>query len=68
MPLSRLPPCCIAGWWFKPDFIINNLNINSAVARPWHDEVVPLARDTSYNVRGYAYAGVQGGCGLCGLC
>lgn len=49
------------GWWFKPDFIINNLNINSAVARPWHDEVVPLAQgNIPYTVKGYAYAG--GGC------
>jgi nitrate reductase (NAD(P)H) len=45
------------GWWFKPDFIINNLNINSAVARPWHDEVVPLGQNEPYEVKGYAYAG-----------
>ncbi|KAG1677417.1 hypothetical protein FOA52_001872 [Chlamydomonas sp. UWO 241] len=45
------------GWWFKPDFIINNLNINSAVAKPWHDEVVSLASNAPYTVKGYAYAG-----------
>ncbi|MEW5308874.1 MAG: hypothetical protein WDW38_000798 [Sanguina aurantia] len=45
------------GWWFKPDFIINDLNINSAVARPWHDEVVSLKENSPYTVKGYAYAG-----------
>ncbi|KAJ9531496.1 hypothetical protein QJQ45_015040 [Haematococcus lacustris] len=49
------------GWWYKPDFIINDLNINSAVAQPWHDEVLmlggPNAAAPSYTVKGYAYAG-----------
>ena len=47
---------CI-GWWFKPDFIINELNINSAVTSPAHDEVVPLGGRASYTIVGYAYAG-----------
>jgi len=45
------------GWWFKPDYIINELNINSAVARPWHDEVVELKKNVPYNMKGYAYSG-----------
>ncbi|GBF87848.1 nitrate reductase [Raphidocelis subcapitata] len=45
------------GWWYRPDFIINELNINSAVARPWQDEVLPLASDTPYTMAGYAYSG-----------
>ncbi|EFJ43675.1 nitrate reductase [Volvox carteri f. nagariensis] len=45
------------GWWYKPEFIINDLNINSAVARPWHDEVVRLDANKPYTMRGYAYAG-----------
>ena len=44
------------GWWFKPDFIINELNVNSAITSPAHDEVVPYAEETV--VKGYAYAGV----------
>lgn len=44
-----------AGWWFRPDFIINELNINSAITSPAHKEVVPFAETTV--VRGYAYAG-----------
>ncbi len=52
------PPCFPAsGWWYKPDFIINDLNINSAVARPWHDEVISLQENKPYTCRGYAYAG-----------
>ncbi|WIA41019.1 hypothetical protein OEZ86_004657 [Tetradesmus obliquus] len=45
------------GWWFKPDFIINELNINSAVSRPWHDEVLPLGTNVTYPMSGYAYTG-----------
>jgi len=53
------------GWWYKPDFIINELNINSAIARPWHDELVALSHnsgagqraDRAYTVQGYAYSG-----------
>lgn len=45
------------GWWFKPDYIINDLNINSAVARPWHDEVVEVKNNVPYNMKGYAYSG-----------
>jgi len=44
------------GWWYKPDFIINELNINSAIAYPGHLEVVPLQKKT-YPVQGYAYNG-----------
>jgi len=47
------------GWWFKPDFIINELNINTAISRPWHDEVLPTATNTMYPMSGYAYTGVQ---------
>lgn len=56
---THFSPLLLAGWWFKPDFIINELNINSAVARPWHDEVVPLATNKPYEVNGYAYTGAH---------
>ena len=32
------------GWWYKPDYIINELNINSAIASPYHGEEIDLAR------------------------
>jgi hypothetical protein len=54
-----------AGWWFKPDFIINELNINSAFAKPWHDEFVNLAQSRPYTLKGYAYTGAQRRVALC---
>lgn len=59
------------GWWMKPDYIINHLNIQSATAYPKHDETVMIpckqgARKGSvvlqegkhfYTLKGYAYAG-----------
>jgi nitrate reductase (NAD(P)H) len=47
------------GWWYKPEYIFNELNINSAIASPLHDEELPIAKniDKTYNVSGYAYTG-----------
>ncbi|GAA5907038.1 hypothetical protein JCM5296_006574 [Sporobolomyces johnsonii] len=50
-------------WWYDPRYIINDLNVNSAIAHPAHDEklVVPaLTAGTpspTYTVEGYVYAG-----------
>ena len=43
-------------WWFKPEYIINNLNINGAIGYPWHNELVDLSR-SKYTMKGYAYSG-----------
>ena len=45
-----------AGWWFKPEFIINNLNINGAIAHPWHKDAIPKTQKTM-KISGYAYSG-----------
>lgn len=46
------------GWWFKPDYIINELNINSVISSPAHDEVISVAAgDSTYTMKGYAYSG-----------
>jgi hypothetical protein len=48
----------LAGWWYKPDFVINDLNINSAITTPRHDEVLVLhhgGRNKPYKVCGFAY-------------
>ncbi len=46
------------GWWYKPEYLFNELNINSAIASPAHGEVVQLAAGAStYAMRGYAYTG-----------
>ncbi|CEL51483.1 nitrate reductase NiaD [Rhizoctonia solani AG-1 IB] len=49
-------------WWYDPKYIINDLNVNSAIAKPDHEEVVevPQSEDVNelfYPIRGYAYAG-----------
>ncbi|KAJ3191497.1 hypothetical protein HK101_007658 [Irineochytrium annulatum] len=60
-------------WWYKPEYIINELNVNSVISSPGHDEAVSLtatrlddaAASTEtlhvpahpYTLRGYAYAG-----------
>jgi nitrate reductase (NAD(P)H) len=30
------------GWWYKPEYLFNELNINSAMASPGHGEILPL--------------------------
>lgn len=49
------------GWWHKPDYICNDLCINSAIAAPDHDEILKcdLREDAAatYKVQGYAYTG-----------
>lgn len=62
-------------WWYDPQsvaifppqitnsrassYIIRDLNVNSAIAHPDHDEVVDTKafKSTTYNLEGYAYAG-----------
>lgn len=46
-------------WWYKPEYIFNELNINSAISAPNHNETINIKRQIteSYNVCGYAYTG-----------
>lgn len=47
------------GWWYKPEYIFNELNINSAMSAPDHNETLSVAKniDKDYEVAGYAYTG-----------
>lgn len=53
------------GWWFKPEYICNDLSVNSAIACPAHDEQLRIDvppeeggdSPATYAVRGYAYTG-----------
>ncbi|KAJ3202054.1 hypothetical protein HDU67_000830 [Dinochytrium kinnereticum] len=51
------------GWWTKPDYIINELNINSAISSPHHSQTLqiplttPSPPPTPFTFRGYAYSG-----------
>jgi nitrate reductase (NAD(P)H) len=47
-------------WWYKPECMINELNINSVITTPGHDEVLPINALTTqkpYTMKGYAYSG-----------
>mmetsp|Transcript_4601 Transcript_4601/g.8039 ORF Transcript_4601/g.8039 Transcript_4601/m.8039 type:complete len:546 (+) Transcript_4601:2190-3827(+) len=45
-------------WWYKPEFIINDRNINSVISTPAHKEVISLATTGAlYTLKGYAYNG-----------
>ncbi|KIH89773.1 hypothetical protein SPBR_00602 [Sporothrix brasiliensis 5110] len=45
-------------WWRDERYAIYDLNVNSAIAQPQHDEVLDLAsRVPDYTIRGYAYSG-----------
>ncbi|KAK7275698.1 hypothetical protein RIF29_16820 [Crotalaria pallida] len=47
-------------WWYKPEYIINELNINSVITTPCHEEILPINSWTTqrpYILRGYAYSG-----------
>lgn len=48
--------CCTAGWWFKPEYIINQLNINGAIGYPWHNDSISCL-DNRLKFFGYAYSG-----------
>ncbi|KAH9836836.1 uncharacterized protein C8Q71DRAFT_707679 [Rhodofomes roseus] len=49
-------------WWYDPKYIITELNVNSAIAKPAHEETLTLdssiSTDSStYTLKGYAYSG-----------
>ncbi|KAK7301293.1 hypothetical protein RJT34_12154 [Clitoria ternatea] len=47
-------------WWYKPEYIINELSINSVITTPCHEEILPINVWTTqrpYLLRGYAYSG-----------
>jgi len=46
-------------WWYKPEYIFNELNINSAMSAPDHNETLSIAKNINkeYEVAGYSYTG-----------
>ncbi|KNZ80738.1 Nitrate reductase [NADPH] [Termitomyces sp. J132] len=44
-------------WWYDPRYMIRDLNVNSAIACPDHEETVQVQYEGTYTLRGYAYAG-----------
>lgn len=49
-----IPP---TGWHKSPDTLFDEQNINSVIWRPAHDEVLSLARNDAYTMKGYALTG-----------
>jgi NAD(P)H-flavin reductase len=45
------------GWWMKPDYIINHININSAMFEPRHNSFFRANWHKTMKVCGYAYVG-----------
>mmetsp|Transcript_14720 Transcript_14720/g.21912 ORF Transcript_14720/g.21912 Transcript_14720/m.21912 type:complete len:827 (+) Transcript_14720:61-2541(+) len=48
------------GWWYKPQYIINELNINSSIVFPGHNDFIQVSGPKAlkeYTISGYAYAG-----------
>ncbi|XP_022141374.1 nitrate reductase [NADH]-like isoform X2 [Momordica charantia] len=48
------------GWWYKPEYVIYEMNINSVITTPSHDETLTInaqATQTTYTLRGYAFSG-----------
>lgn len=46
-------------WWYDPRYIITDLNTNSAIAQPAHEEELIYVHDSTqkYPLAGYAYTG-----------
>jgi len=48
------------GWWYKPEYMINHINLNSAMFEPAHNSHFKLAGEKAHptmRVSGYAYVG-----------
>lgn len=44
-------------WWYKPEYICNDLSLNSAIAKPDHDEILKVTPGGKYTCGGYCYTG-----------
>ncbi|KAH7296256.1 hypothetical protein KP509_26G016000 [Ceratopteris richardii] len=47
-------------WWHRPEYVINELNINSVITTPAHGESLTINMQTlkvPYTLHGYAYSG-----------
>ena len=47
------------GWWYKQEYIINELSLNSFICEPNHDDTLPIGAniDKTFVVSGYAHSG-----------
>lgn len=45
------------GWLSRPEFQVHEMNINSVISRPGHDEFVSLKKNVGYQLKGFASSG-----------
>ena len=45
------------GWWYKAEYLFNQLNINSMIVYPENGEIISLSCANVYPIKGYAYSG-----------
>ncbi|KAG6547723.1 hypothetical protein Mapa_010536 [Marchantia paleacea] len=48
------------GWMSRPEFVINEMNVNSVICTPAHSQTLtidPSNEDAAYSITGYAYSG-----------
>ena len=44
-------------WWYDERYALYNLNVQSVICYPAHDEILTIEENQMYNIRGYAYSG-----------
>lgn len=47
------------GWWYKQEYIINELSLNSLITKPSHNETLDVKANLgeTFEIRGYAHSG-----------
>jgi nitrate reductase (NAD(P)H) len=47
------------GWWYKQEYIINELSLNSVITQPNHNDSISIVKNLldKYNICGYAHTG-----------
>lgn len=46
--------------WYKPEYVINEMNTNSVITTPGHNDFLPINAITTqrtYTMKGFAYSG-----------
>ncbi|KAJ3039959.1 hypothetical protein HDV00_011625 [Rhizophlyctis rosea] len=61
---SSVEEAVAKGWWNKPEYVVNERNVNSVIAFPQHEETIDVmdllskpVPKTTYTLKGYAYTG-----------
>ncbi|KAF8309381.1 uncharacterized protein EI90DRAFT_3025210 [Cantharellus anzutake] len=47
-------------WWYNRNYLISDLNVNSAIAQPSHDEILDLSKSTASRTKSHASGDLAG--------